>query len=148
MSVRTGRISSINYAEGTAQVTFPDADDSVSGDYPFLAGSYRAPSVGDTVQILEDATGPERGVILGSAYSKKNPPPEGGAGLFRLDLGDGIFLRQQGGTVTLDVSGKNLVIKCGTLDFVADDGELTVKNIAFTTHTHAENGGETDPPTA
>ena len=72
MAVRTARISSIDYAQGTAQVTFPDADDAVSADYPMLAGTYRALSVGDTVQVLEDATGPERGVILGKAYSQKN----------------------------------------------------------------------------
>ena len=148
MAVRTARISSIDYAQGTAQVTFPDADDAVSADYPMLAGTSRALSVGDTVQVLEDATGPERGVILGKAYSQKNPPPEGSAGLFRVDMGDGIYMRQQGGTLTIDATGKNLTIKCGTIDITADAGEITVNGIPMTAHKHTETGGETGEPHA
>ena len=146
MAVRTARVSSIDYEKGTAQVTFPDDDDAVSADYPMIAGTYRALSVGETVQVLADAAGPERGVILGKAYSQKSPPPEGSAGLFRIDMGDGIFMRQQGGTVTIDATGKALTIKCGTIDIVADVGEITINGIPFTTHRHTETGTETGEP--
>ena len=140
MAVRTARISSIDYAQGTAQVT-SRCGRRVSADYPMLAGTYRALSVGDTVQVLEDATGRRRGVILGKAYSQKNPPPEGSAGLFRVDMGDGIYMRQQGGTLTIDATGKNLTIKCGTIDITADAGEITVNGIPMTAHKHTETAG-------
>lgn len=151
--LRTAKVSSVDYAAGTMQVTYEDDDNSVSNDYPMMAGTYHMPAPGDMVQVLEDAAGAERGVVLGRAYSKQNPPPEGGAGIYRQELGDGIYLRQQGGTFLISANGKTceiiadtLTITANTINITAASGEITVNGIPFTTHTHTAPNGETSGP--
>ena len=153
--LRVGKISSIDYGKGTAQITYEDDDDSVTNDYPLLAGKYDMLHVGDVVQVAEDATGGERGLILGRAYSDANPPPEGGAGLWRMESGDGIYRRQLGGELEIMAGGKELTIKAGTLkieadtlDFVAASGEITINGIPLLQHRHDVTGAETDVPKA
>lgn len=151
--LRTAKVSSVDYAKGTIQVTYEDDDDAVSNDYPMLAGTYNMPSPGDMVQVMEDGAGAERGVVLGRAYSANNAPPEGGAGIYRQELGDGIYLRQQGGTFLISADGKTCKIVADTLEITATtikitaaSGEITVNGVALTTHTHTAPEGETSAP--
>lgn len=75
----TGRISSIDYAAGTACVVYADRDNAVSAPIPFLAAEYQMPAVGQLVHVLQ--TGARR-LILGRAWSDANRPPASGEGVY------------------------------------------------------------------
>lgn len=84
--IRMGKISSINYTDGTARVTYADRNGSVTREIPFLSFEYNMPAIGDMVLVVHLSNGAEAGVILGRAWSDKNKPPEGDDGLYRKDL--------------------------------------------------------------
>lgn len=87
--VRIGRISSINYADGTCRVVYNDHDRSVTTELPLLcttAREYFMPRVDDMVAVLHLSNGQQFGLILGMYWKDGNRPTESGEGLFRKDL--------------------------------------------------------------
>ena len=72
--VRVGRISTINYEEGTARVIYTDRDNSVTRELPFLSSEYNMPKKGDQVLVVHISSGEEAGVIIGKFWSKNNKP--------------------------------------------------------------------------
>ena len=92
--LRVGRVSSVNGANCTARVTFPDKEGLVSAELPMLQiGSlstkgYWVPEV-DT-QVLcaflpnPSGKGINTGFILGAFYSTENPPPESDPAMVRM----------------------------------------------------------------
>ena len=44
--LRIGKISSINYPEGTARISYEDKDGSTTSELPFLAWEYWMPKIG------------------------------------------------------------------------------------------------------
>ena len=94
MGIRNGKVSSINYAAGTAKVVYEDRGGSVTREIPFLnAGEYDMPDIGATVAVAHYDNAPENGVILGRPYTKKSPPAEGGKGIYRKELPGGGYMR-------------------------------------------------------
>lgn len=85
-TIRLGKISSINYADGKARVTYEDRDDSVTSELPFLAWQYNMPKTGDLVAVACFSNGTVSGVILGPVWNPSNTPHEGAAGLFRQEM--------------------------------------------------------------
>ena len=51
-SIRVGRISSIDYKKGCADVYFEDEENVIYSELPFLAFEYNMPKVNDLVLIL------------------------------------------------------------------------------------------------
>ena len=80
--IRVGYITTVNYANGTAQVHFPDDDDFVSHDLQVLHGNtlknkdYIMPDIGELVLCLFLPYSVETGFILGSVYTNKAKTPE------------------------------------------------------------------------
>ena len=80
---RIGKISSINYQNGTARVTYPDRGGDTTPEIPFLAFEYWMPKEEDQVLVAHLPNGPASGGILGTFWHNGNRPLEGFQGLYR-----------------------------------------------------------------
>lgn len=81
--LRIGKISSFNYPNGTARVTFEDKDQSTTTEMPFISYHYWMPKVGDQVLVAHLSTGTCAAVILGPVWHDGNRPTEGFEGLYK-----------------------------------------------------------------
>ena len=84
--LRIGRISSVNYAAGTARILYKDKSEEVTREMPLLSAEYCMPEVDDLVLVAHLSNGKEAAVILGRFWSDKNKPPESKKGLYRKDF--------------------------------------------------------------
>lgn len=86
--IRTGRVSSVNYATGMVQVVYVDKGQSVTTEMPCLNfnDEYKMPAVGSLVAVAHLENGSSRGVVLGNVWNRKGTPPEQGKELYRKDL--------------------------------------------------------------
>lgn len=64
-----GKISSINYTKARARVIYPDQDESVSAELPFLESIQRIPEIGEFVAVAKFSDRSGSGVILGPILS-------------------------------------------------------------------------------
>lgn len=85
-SVRTGRVSAVNYKTGMIRVTYPDRDDMVTQEIPLQSFEYNMPSIGDMVQVNHLSNGAEMGVVMSNFWHDDNVPFEGKEGLWRKEL--------------------------------------------------------------
>ena len=83
--LRIGKISSINYPNGTARITYEDKDKSTTAEFSFLAWQYWMPKVGDQVLVAHQSNGTSSAVILGPVWHDDHRPPEGQEELYRKD---------------------------------------------------------------
>lgn len=83
--LRIGKISSINYPNGTARITYEDKDDSTTSEMPFLVlgRQYWHPEVGEQVLVAHLSNGTCAAVILGTVWHNGHRPIEGFEGLNR-----------------------------------------------------------------
>lgn len=169
-TVRIGKISSVNYEEGTVRVVYHEKDDCVTTEIPLLSGEYMMPEVDDTVLVLHLSNGAEAGIVLGRPWNDENKPPEGSQGLWRKDVdrspGKGMFRYKDG---VLTVKMKEVVLEAEKLTVKAETTiteDTTIKknakvNLTLTadtdcigggkslkghTHTSATPGSPTSPP--
>ena len=86
--VRKGRISSIDYNMGMAQVVYQDRDNEVTSSMPYLNYNkeYHMPKIGENVLVLHLSNGESRGIIIGGYWNQSNRPKEAGEGLYRKEL--------------------------------------------------------------
>lgn len=84
--LRIGKVSSINYKNGTARVTYEDRGCSTTSEMPFLAWEYWMPRVSDQVLVGHLSNGSSSAVILGPVWNANNRPHAYGEGLFRKEL--------------------------------------------------------------
>lgn len=117
--IRVGKISSINYEEGTARVLYTDRDNSVTRELPFLSSEYNMPKVGDQVLVVHISSGEEAGVIIGKFWSKNNKPSK--KVTYQKEFGD-----KQGEAYVKYEDGK-LTIKAATLS--AEDEKQAIEVI-------------------
>ncbi len=110
--IRIGKISTIHYEAGTADVYFDDEEESVKTALPFLAHEYNMPSVNDTVVcIFQSNSGSnEQGYILGPVYSQANQPEYFGKGVYFKRLSDTSYIKYDPATDTLDIHASKVVI--------------------------------------
>ena len=118
--IRLGKISSIDYAKGMAKVVYHEKDDDVTRMIPLLSHEYKMPTVGSQVLVVHLSNGTEAGVVLGRPWSEKNAPPEGGANLYRKDLG------QNPGDAMIRYDGSALTIKCTGAINIEAGGAITI----------------------
>ena len=83
--LRIGKISSINYPNGTARITYEDKDKSTTAEFSFLAWQFWMPKVGDQVLVAHQSNGTTSAVILGPVWHDDHRPPEGQEELYRKD---------------------------------------------------------------
>jgi len=113
-TLRIGRISSINYENGTARVLYTDRDNAVTAELPLLSFEYKMPEIDDFVLVGHLPNGAAAGVVLGTFWTDAKRPPEGKEGLYRKDLDNSpgvCMLRYDGSTLqiiapTLYLSGR------------------------------------------
>lgn len=78
-----GKVSSINYPNGTARVTYEDKDKSTTAEFSFLAWEYWMPKVGDQVVVAHFSNGRTSAAVLGPVWHNDRRPIEGFEGLYR-----------------------------------------------------------------
>ena len=84
---RTGRVSKINYEEGTYEVTYFDRGKSVTRKINAMSNNeYMMPKIGQIVSVSHNGNGTAAACTTGTVWNKSNPPAEGYEGLFRKDF--------------------------------------------------------------
>ena len=124
--IRVGRVSSVDAADASVRVTFPDRDDMVSAPLKVLMrGSkltkdYWMPAVDDQVLCLylpdSGGKGSGAGYVLGTIYSTVDTPPGGGSRVLNVP--------------------EDLVINCGKLAINSGAGDVVVNGVSLVKHTH------------
>lgn len=85
---RTGRVSAIDYAHGTYEVTYFDRGKSVTRQINAMSnGEYKMPVVGQIVSVAHNSNGTAAGTTTGTVWNKSNTPAEGYKGLYRKEYG-------------------------------------------------------------
>ncbi len=85
---RTGRVSSIDYASGTYEVTYYDRGQSVTKKINAVSnGEYKMPKVGQVVTVSHQSNGVAQAVTSGTIWNQSNKPAEGYEGLYRKEYG-------------------------------------------------------------
>ncbi|MCD8294686.1 MAG: hypothetical protein LUE27_05560 [Clostridia bacterium] len=112
-AIRLGKISTVNYPEGKARVTYEDRDQAVTKELPFLAWMYRPPKIGDLVIVACFANGNIAGVILGPIYSTANVPYEGAEDKSRIELHN----TANEAAVSYDATKRTLTVRAPKMEF-------------------------------
>lgn len=147
--IRIGRVSSVNAAKGMVSVTYPDLDNSTTGEFPVFSftDEYKMPSVGQEVLVLHLSNGQSAGIVLGRYWNGSNTPPVSSG--FRKEMGDNFgqaYMEYNGSALTIHASKIILdgeVETDGSITVPAKDdvkvGAITLKN-----HKHTDSvGGKT-----
>ncbi len=137
--VRIGYISSLDYERGRAEITYPDRDDTVTENVPFLSNrEFRMPKVEELVAVLHPGESPEDAVVLGTIWNDKIRPAEGRDGVYRKEYSntDGQCYRKfdAGAKELTDytdgkefIEAKSLEIKIGgTKVAISESGMVTI----------------------
>jgi hypothetical protein len=144
-TLRLGKISTINYKDGTARVLYTDRDNAVTAELPLLSFEYRMPAVDDFVLVCHLPNGGAAGIILGPIWNDNNRPPEGKEGLYRKDFdktAGKCFLRYDGNELQL-VAPKLTLSGASSADW----DELLARIEKLERHTHTDSmGGSTSAP--
>lgn len=147
--LRIGKISSINYTDGTARVLYTDRDNSVTVELPLLSFEYCMPSIDDFVLVCHLPNGGMAGVIIGPYWNDNNRPPEGKEGLYRKDFDKNpgmCFMRYENGR--MEIVAPNLYLsgqKGSTFDELLTRIEALEKHARTHTHTDSLGGGTSAP---
>ena len=143
--LRLGKISTINYKDGTARVLYTDRDKAVTAELPLLSFEYRMPAIDDFVLVCHLPNGGAAGIILGPIWNDNNRPPEGKEGLYRKDLDKTpgkCFLRYDGDELQI-VAPKLTLASASSHDW----DELLARIEKLERHTHTDSmGGSTSAP--
>lgn len=137
--LRIGNISSVDYKNGTAEVTYEDRDSATTNSFPYLAWTYWMPQVGDTVLVGHLASG-ATAVILGPFWTDKHKPAASGAGIYRQEMS-----HTPGKAFdSYSESTGNRTIHAGQLTFETNAGTTTLASILSrisSLETRCENHG-------
>ena len=147
-TIRIGKVSSINYAKGTARVTYEDRGNATTSEFSFLAWEYWMPKIGDQVAVAHVSNGSSSAVILGPTWNSSNRPAAGAAGIFRKELAS----TQGTAYIQYDANSDALTVYAGGCTLVMSGGKIKVNGdvvangISHTGHTHSGVHGETSGP--
>lgn len=144
-TLRLGKISTINYKDGTARVLYTDRDNAVTAELPLLSFEYRMPAVDDFVLVCHLPNGGAAGIILGPIWNDNNRPPEGKEGLYRKDFDKTAgmcFMRYDGNELQI-VAPKLTLTGAKSADW--DDLLQRVEKLERHTHTDSMGGGTSAP---
>lgn len=160
--LRVGKISSINYPNGTARVTYEDRGEATTKEMPFIAWEYWMPRIADTVLVGHLTNGTASAVILGPFWHQNHRPAEGAAGLYRKEYGTsdgqayerydaeaGAYLKSISGSMEIVATGKGslklggctIEIGGGKISInapggISINGDVVAGGISLQSHTH------------
>jgi phage baseplate assembly protein gpV len=161
---RVGKISSINYDNGTARVTYDDQDGNTTPEIPFLAWEYWMPKIGDQVLVTHRQNGAASAVILGPFWYDGNRPQTSGEGIYRKEYANvqgkaGETYNAKTDTFTITAGGCVLTMTGGKLTISAPSGvtidtptvtvtgDVVAAGVSLDNHTHPGcMGGKTGKP--
>lgn len=109
--IRIGRISSINYNDGTADVYFKDEEDHIITDLPFFSNEYKMPDINDNVVVIFQSNNSSQGFILGPFYNKNNKPEHSGKNVYFKRFSKKSFIRYDPEKDMIEISADKVVIK-------------------------------------
>lgn len=151
--LRVGKISSFNYPNGTARVTYEDKDGSTTPEIPFLAWEYWMPKIGDQVLVGHLSNGSSHAVILGPFWYDGHRPHNGREGLYRKEytneIGqDAAEYDAKAASLTIQAGGCTIKLQGGKITIVAPNGvyasnDVFAGEISLQKHTHTGVHGET-----
>ncbi|WP_425622484.1 phage baseplate assembly protein V [Brevibacillus borstelensis] len=127
--LRVGVVSSVNPANATVRVFFPDRDNLVSNELPVIfphtlkMRHYSLPAVGENVVCLFQGNGIQDGYCLGAIYSEVDLPPVQDKNL------SGVWF-EDGSHVYYDREKKKLHVKAVSDVYI--DGDLHVSGQVYT----------------
>ena len=136
-TIRIGKVSSLDYGSGMIKVTYPDLDNSVTDDLPFLTfnDEYKPPKVGSSVLVVHLSNGSSMGIVAGTYWNSSNKPPVSGKGVYRKDLAQAIgeaFLQYSGST--LQIRAPEIKIDASRITLSTKSGSITVAEIIHHNH--------------
>lgn len=110
--VRIGKISTLNYERGCADVYFEDEENCVKTDIPFFSSEYKMPNVGEVVVVIFQSSGNKsQGFILGPIFNSMNRPAFSGKGNYYKKFSDTAFIKYDSENDTLELSAGKVIIK-------------------------------------
>lgn len=116
MIIRVGKVTNVYTKTGQVKVLYEDTGNT-SMKLPMLTfnNEYKMPAVGSYVITLHLENGSSKGFVLGTYWSENNIPPEPALGVYRKDMGGGVYARSSGGTYRLKASNIQLQANAGTV---------------------------------
>ena len=144
--IRTGRVSSVNYQEGTFEVTYFDRGKSVTQKINAVSnGEYKMPNIGQVVSVIHNSNGAAAAVSVGTIWNATNRPAEGFKGLFRKEYGTKpgqAFSRYDAntGVFTLTVGKVTTTINGDGSVYLNTAGNITMNGVSLSNHTHSDEG--------
>lgn len=119
-TIRIGKVSSVDYESGMLKVVYPDLDNSVTDDLPYLTfnDEYKMPKVGASVLVVHLSNGAAAGIVCGSYWNTAHKPPVSGKNMYRKDLAQAIgeaFLQYGGSGLTIHAPSITLSTKAGSV---------------------------------
>ena len=105
-SIRVGRISSIDYKKGCADVYFEDEENVIYSELPFLAFE-----VNDLVLVVAQKYAQKKtGFILGPYFNDENKPEFTGKGFFKR-LSDTAYIKYDAQKDEIEIAAGKVVLK-------------------------------------
>lgn len=144
--IRTGRVSSVNYQEGTFEVTYFDRGKSVTQKINAVSnGEYKMPNIGQVVSVIHNSNGAAAAVSVGTIWNATNKPAEGFKGLFRKEYGTKpgqAFSRYDAntGVFTLAIGKVTITINGDGSVYLNTAGNITINGVSLSGHTHSDEG--------
>ncbi|QGQ95873.1 phage baseplate assembly protein V [Paenibacillus psychroresistens] len=153
--IRVGHISSIAPDKAAARVTFADKSEVVTLELPIIvrgslaAKDYWMPEPNEPVLCLFLPNGSAQGFILGSFYSKNNPPPVVDETKRYISFPDGTSIEYDMATSTMNIVavGEINIVATGNVNVI---GDVIADGISLKHHIHTDvttgsgNTGEPD----
>lgn len=111
-AIRVGRISSIDYKSGCADVCFKGEEDVIYSDLPFLAFEYKMPKINDLVLVVAQKYSQKKsGFILGPYFNDENKPEVDGKDYFFKRFSDTAYIKYDADKDELEITAGKVVIK-------------------------------------
>ena len=116
-SIRVGRISSVDYKSGCADVCFKGEEDVIYSDLPFLAFEYKMPKVNDLVLVVAQKYAQKRsGFIIGPYFNDENKPEVSGKDYFFKRFSDTAYIKYDAAKDEIEIMAGNVVMKNLTVE--------------------------------
>ena len=134
-SIRVGRISSIDYKSGCADVYFESEENVIYSDLPFLAFEYKMPKVNDLVLVVAQKYAQKKsGFIIGPYFNDENKPEVSGKDYFFKRFSDTAYIKYDAAKDEIEIMAGNVVMKNLTVENLEVEN-LTAKTTKITNAT-------------